>query len=90
MKAEELDEIFDRGDDITPYLDLSSARRPNLEQKRVNVDLPVWMIQSLDRQAGLIGVTRQSIIKVWLSERIKEEQAESAAPNGLHAGLRST
>ncbi len=76
MKAEELDEIFDRGDDITPHLDLSSIRRPNLEQKRVNVDLPVWMIQSLDRQAGLIGVTRQSIIKVWLSERIKEEFAE--------------
>ncbi len=76
MKAEKLDEIFDRGDDITPYLNLSTIRRPNLEQKRVNVDLPIWMIQSLDHHADLIGVTRQSIIKVWLSERIKEEYAE--------------
>lgn len=75
MKAQKLDDIFDRGDDITPYLDLATIRRPNLGQKRVNVDLPIWMIQSLDRQADLIGVTRQSIIKVWLSERIKEEAA---------------
>jgi hypothetical protein len=55
---------------------MSTLRRPNLNQKRVNVDLPTWMIQRLDRQASLIGVTRQSIIKVWLSERIKEEYAE--------------
>ncbi|MCW5549220.1 MAG: hypothetical protein KIT44_09675 [Opitutaceae bacterium] len=82
MKAEELDEIFDRGDDISPHLDLSTLRRPILEQKRVNVDLPIWMIQNLDRQAGLIGVTRQSIIKVWLSERIREEQAGQAATAG--------
>jgi hypothetical protein len=79
MKAEQLDEIFDRGDDITPYLDLSTLHRPNLEQQRVDVDLPLWMIQGLDRQADLIGVTRQSIIKVWLSERIKEEQAAAGS-----------
>jgi hypothetical protein len=80
MKAEELDKVFDDGqEDILPYLDITTLRRPNLDQKRVNVDLPVWMIQKLDRQAGLIGVTRQSIIKVWLSERIKEENAEQKA-----------
>lgn len=79
MKAEELDKIFDEGkEDILPYLDMTTLRRPNLDQKRVNVDLPIWMIQKLDRQANLIGVTRQSIIKVWLSERIKEEYAEQA------------
>lgn len=82
MKAEELDKIFDSGEDITPYLDMSTLRRPNLEQKRVNVDLPIWMIQKLDQQASLIGVTRQSIIKVWLSERIRDERAEQdTAPN---------
>jgi hypothetical protein len=79
MKAEELDKIFDEGkEDILPYLDMTTLRRPNLDQKRVNVDLPIWMIQQLDRQADLIGVTRQSIIKVWLSERIKEERAAEA------------
>ena len=79
MKAEELDKIFDEGkEDIIPYLDMTTLRRPNLDQKRVNVDLPIWMIQQLDRQADLIGVTRQSIIKVWLSERIKEERAAAA------------
>jgi hypothetical protein len=79
MKAEELDKIFDEGkEDMPPYLDMTTLRRPNLDQKRVNVDLPIWMIQKLDRQANLIGVTRQSIIKVWLSERIKEEYAEKA------------
>jgi len=79
MKAEELDKIFDEGkEDILPYLDMTTLRRPNLDQKRVNVDLPIWMIQQLDRQADLIGVTRQSIIKVWLSERIKEERTAQA------------
>jgi hypothetical protein len=79
ITAEELDRRFDDGEDISEFLDWDSARRPGLEQRRVNVDLPVWMIRQLDRQADLIGVTRQSIIKVWLSERIKEENAEQKA-----------
>jgi hypothetical protein len=78
ITAEELDRRFDAGEDISEFLDWDKARRPGLESRRVNVDLPAWMIQQLDRQADLIGVTRQSIIKVWLSERIKEERAESA------------
>ena len=78
MKAEQLDELFDKGEDISAYLDLSTLRRPNLQQKRVNVDLPIWMIQSLDRQAERIGVTRQSIIKVWIAEKIKAERAAAS------------
>jgi len=78
ITAEELDRRFDAGEDISEFLDWDKARRPGLESRRVNVDLPAWMIQQLDRQADLIGVTRQSIIKVWLSERIKEERAEQA------------
>lgn len=73
ITAEELDRRFDDGEDISLYLDWSEAARPGLEQKRVNVDLPVWMISSLDREAKRVGVTRQSIVKVWLSERIKAE-----------------
>ncbi len=75
MKAEQLDDIFDSGADLLPHLDLSTVRRPNLEQKRVNVDLPIWMIENLDREAHRVGVTRQSIIKVWLAERLKMERS---------------
>jgi hypothetical protein len=75
MRAEQLDDIFDAGTDLLPHLDLSTLRRPNLEQKRVNVDLPIWMIESLDREADRVGVTRQSIIKVWLAERLKMERS---------------
>jgi len=72
MKAEELDEIFDKGEeDIIPYLDVSTIRHPNLNQRRVNVDLPIWMIEQLDQHAKMIGVTRQSMIKFWLSEKIE-------------------
>ena len=71
MKAEEFDEAFDRGEDVTSALDLAAARRPGWEQRRVNVDLPVWMIESLDREAERLGVTRQSIIKVWIAERLE-------------------
>ena len=70
MKAEDFDDKFDRGEDVTPELDLSNARRPGGEQRRVNVDFPVWMIESLDHEAKRQGVTRQSIIKVWIAERL--------------------
>jgi hypothetical protein len=75
MKAEQLDDIFDSGADLLPHLDLSTVRRLNLEQKRFNVDLPIWMIENLDREADRVGVTRQSIIKVWLAERLKTEKS---------------
>ena len=78
MKAEEFDQRFDRGEDVSAELDLDGARRPGVEQRRVNVDFPVWMIESLDREARRLGVTRQSIIKVWLAERL-EQQGTSAA-----------
>ena len=64
---------FDEGKDVTKNLDLSQARRTLQEQKRVNVDFPKWMIDSLDKEASRLGVTRQSIIKVWLSERLQQE-----------------
>ena len=72
MKAKDLDKKFDDGDNITDFLDLSKSRRPGQEQKRVNVDFPVWMINSLDKEAKRLGVPRQSIIKVWIAERLQK------------------
>ena len=71
MKAKDLDRKFDAGQDVTQYLDMAQARRPNQEQKRVNVDFPLWMIHFLDKEAKRLGVPRQSIIKVWLAERLE-------------------
>ncbi len=71
MKAEELDDKFDNGEDVSAYFDLTKARRPNLEARRVNVDFPAWMVERLDREAGRLGVTRQSVIKMWIAERLK-------------------
>lgn len=71
MKAKTFDKQFDDGADILASLDLSKAKRVLQEQKRVNVDFPTWMVDSLDREAGKLGVTRQSIIKVWLAERLE-------------------
>ena len=71
MKAKKFEQQFDDGVDITAALDLSKAKRVLQAQKRVNVDFPTWMIDSLDREAGKLGVTRQSIIKVWLAERLE-------------------
>ncbi len=73
MKASELDKRFDDGEDIASELDLAKVRRPNREQRRVNVDFPVWMIESLDREAKRLGVTRQSIIKVWIADRLEKK-----------------
>jgi hypothetical protein len=72
MKATEFDAKFDEGEEsILEDLDLAQARRPGLEQKRVNVDFPTWMVIALDREARRLGVTRQSVIKMWLAERLE-------------------
>ncbi|HLF98140.1 MAG TPA: CopG family antitoxin [Methylococcaceae bacterium] len=71
MKASEFDRRFDAGEDVTESLDLSQARRPGLAPKRVNVDFPAWMVHSLDKEARKLGVTRQSLIKLWLADRLE-------------------
>ena len=73
MKVRDFDKKFDQGEDITSELDLSKARRRNQEPKRINVDFPTWMIESLDREAKRLGVTRQSIIKVWIAEMLEHK-----------------
>src|SRR6266508_2556068 len=70
-KASNFDKKFDDGENVIEYLDLSKARRPAEEQKRINMEIPVWMLAALDREAKRLGVTRQSIIKVWLAERLQ-------------------
>jgi len=70
MKASELDEKFDDGEDVSEYFDLSTMRRPNLELRRVNVDFPAWVVAGLDREAARLGVTRQSVIKMWIAEKL--------------------
>ncbi|MBY0491823.1 MAG: BrnA antitoxin family protein [Gemmatimonadaceae bacterium] len=72
MKAKDFDRKFERDVDLTHDLDLSTARRPALAPRRVNVDFPAWMIESLDQEAARLGVTRQSIIKVWIAERLEK------------------
>jgi hypothetical protein len=73
-RASEFDKNFDDGKSVIADLDLSKARRPLEEQKRINMDMPVWMLEALDREAKRLGVTRQSIIKMWLAERLQAGQ----------------
>jgi hypothetical protein len=70
MKAKTFDRKFDSGQNVADHLDLSKARRLNTDPKRVNVDFPTWMVDSLDREARRLGVTRQSLIKLWLADRL--------------------
>ena len=72
MKSKEIENKFDKGKDISKYLDISKARRPKQEQKRVNVDFPLWMVHLLDKESKRLGVPRQSIIKVWVAERLEK------------------
>lgn len=79
MKAKKFDSDFDAGKDITKKLDLTKARRIKQEPRRVNVDFPIWMIEELDKEAKRLGVTRQSIIKVWLAERLERSHSREAS-----------
>ena len=72
IKAKDIEKKFNEGEDISKYLDISKARKPAPEQKRINVDFPLWMIQLLDKEARRLGVPRQSIIKVWVAERLEK------------------
>jgi hypothetical protein len=74
ITAKEFDERFDGGEDISGYIDTDSIRRPGLEPRRVNVDFPEWIIESLDEESRLVGVTRQSLIKMWVAERLQQER----------------
>ena len=71
MKAKQFDETFDRGGNVTHFLDHSKARRPEEEQKRVNVDFPAWMVKGLDREAVKLNVSRQAVIKMWIHEHLR-------------------
>jgi hypothetical protein len=84
MKAKKFEQQFDDGIDLTASLNLSKARRVLQEQRRVNVDFPTWMIDSLDREASKLGVTRQSVIKVWLAERL-EATTSNLQPERMRA-----
>ena len=76
MKAKDFDLKFDQGkEDIIDELDLSKMRRPGHEPKRVNVDFPLWMVEALDHEARRLGVSRQSIIKVWIAERLAQQHS---------------
>lgn len=89
MNAEEFDEKFDADkEDVVDNLDLATARRVNQEQKRINVDFPSWVVEALDREATRIGVTRQSIIKVWLVERLEADAANKALNGDAASGAR--
>jgi hypothetical protein len=78
MKASDFDKKFDDGvEDIVDDIDPTSWRRPNREVRRVNVDFPVWMVESLDREAQRLGVTRQAVIKVWIAERLEHQPKAS-------------
>jgi len=78
MTAKEFDARFDAGDDISEYIDASTIRRPGLEARRVNVDFPEWIIQNLDTESKMIGVSRQSLIKLWVAERLQQEHRARA------------
>ena len=73
VKAKDFDAVFDRGEDVTGYVDKSKARRVNAELKRVNIDFPVWVIASLDKEARRLGITRQSLVKMWIAEKFNRD-----------------
>ena len=70
INATDLDTKFDNNEDISEYIDFSSAKRPNQKLKRVNVDFPLWMVESLDKEAAHLGVPRQALIKLWIAEKL--------------------
>jgi len=79
ITAKEFDSKFDNSEDITEHLDTTKSMKleefeKTIKTKKVNVDFPENILKLLDQEAKTIGVTRQSIIKMWIAQRLKEEQ----------------
>ena len=72
MNAEEFDRRFDEGEDLDDHIDWASARCPNLAPERITAELPRWVVQGLDRQAEIAGVTREALIRLWIAERLQQ------------------
>jgi hypothetical protein len=71
MKAEELDQKFDNGEDVLEYFDLSTLKRPGLEPQSVEISFPQWMVAAIDKEARKLGIQREAVIKLWLTERLQ-------------------
>lgn len=79
MKAKDLDRLFDEGkEDVLQYFDLEQAERPNLVPVDVDLSLPRWLVNRLDQEALRLGVSRQSLITIWLADRIEPRQRAAA------------
>jgi hypothetical protein len=77
ITVEEFDKMFDdASDEIDDFVDFSKFEKRNLDLKRVNVDFPQWMIYAMDREARQIGISRQALIKTWISERLEERNSK--------------
>jgi hypothetical protein len=79
MTAARFDELADSGGEIVEHLDLKTARRfapseerLDLTSTKVNIDFPRWMVEGLDQASDRVGVPRQSLIKMWLAERLEK------------------
>jgi hypothetical protein len=77
MKTEEFDKRFDNGEDVIEFLDLSKASRPGLQKKSVRIDFPDWMIAGIDQEAKRLGLNRQSLLKVWVEEKLRQSSQSS-------------
>lgn len=83
--SQQIDELFDSGGEVLPYADESTFERPRQAQRRMSVDMTVPMISRLDGYAEEYGVTRQSLVEIWLAERLNDEddrRARRAAATG--------
>jgi hypothetical protein len=79
MKAEDLDQKFDNGEDVLEYFDLSTLKRPGLEPQAIEISFPQWMVEALDKEARKLGIQREAIIKLWLAERLEKKAAAAEA-----------
>ena len=75
ITANEFDEKFEAGEDVLEHCDLSRTRRLNCEIKRINVDIPVWMVEALDKEATRLSIPRQAVLKILLDRALKAESA---------------
>ncbi len=73
MAPEEFDAAFDAafeaGEDMTEYLDLKSAK-VRYPVQRISIDFPKNILEGVGVEAAKIGVTRTSLIKMWVSQQL--------------------
>lgn len=67
-----LEERFDRGEDVLDYFDASKAKVRHPKATHLQIEMPEWLVLALDHEASRLNIAREELIRLWIAERLRK------------------